>query len=111
MPGPTQTGPADAGSGHTVLDARDISRALTRISHELLKRNKGPEDLILLGLHTRGVPLARRIGERIAAVAGTPVAVGSPAVPVYHGDRKSDVECKSGAGRVDLEGRGGQTTN
>ena len=54
----------DAPPGHestrtdrTVLDARDISRALTRISHELLERNKGATDLVLLGLHTRGVPL------------------------------------------------------
>ncbi|NYG57420.1 pyrimidine operon attenuation protein/uracil phosphoribosyltransferase [Nocardioides daedukensis] len=89
MPAPTQTGPADPGSGHTVLDARDISRALTRISHELLERNKGPEDLILLGLHTRGVPLARRIGDRIAAVEGTPVAVGSLDVTMYRDDLRS----------------------
>src|SRR3954454_18504828 len=75
--------------GRTVLDARDISRALTRISHEILERNKGPEDLVLLGLHTRGVPLARRIGERITAVEGTPVAVGSLDVTMYRDDLRS----------------------
>ena len=70
----------------TVLDARDISRALTRISHELLERNKGATDLVLLGLHTRGVPLARRIAEKIAAVEGTPVAVGELDVTMYRDD-------------------------
>ena len=75
MPAPDAAGPADVQAvGRTVLDARDISRALTRISHEMLERNKGPADLVLLGLHTRGVPLARRIAERIASVEGSPVA-------------------------------------
>jgi pyrimidine operon attenuation protein/uracil phosphoribosyltransferase len=69
-----------------VLDARDISRALTRISHEILERNKGPADLLLLGLPTRGVPLAKRIAEKIAAVEGTPVAVGSLDVTMYRDD-------------------------
>ena len=41
-----------------MLDARDISRALTRIAHEILERNKGAADLVLLGIPTRGVPLA-----------------------------------------------------
>ena len=75
--------------GRTVLDARDISRALTRISHEILERNKGAEDLLLLGLHTRGVPLARRIAEKIAAVEGTPVPVGSIDVTMYRDDLRT----------------------
>jgi pyrimidine operon attenuation protein/uracil phosphoribosyltransferase len=74
------------GSPRTVLDARDISRALTRISHELLERNRGASDLVLLGLHTRGVPLARRIAERITAVEGVPVAVGELDVTMYRDD-------------------------
>ena len=67
MPAPDDTVPDSVRADRTVLDARDISRALTRISHELLERNKGATDLVLLGLHTRGVPLARRIAEKIAA--------------------------------------------
>ena len=43
----------------TVLDADDISRALTRIAHEILERNRGADDLVLLGIPTRGVPLGR----------------------------------------------------
>ena len=69
-----------------VLDERDISRALTRIAHEILERNKGAADLVLLGIPSRGVPLARRIAERIAAVEGYAVPVGSLDVTMYRDD-------------------------
>ena len=69
-----------------VLDERDISRALTRISHEILERNNGAADLVLLGIPSRGVPLARRIAERIAAVEGYDVPVGSLDVTMYRDD-------------------------
>jgi pyrimidine operon attenuation protein/uracil phosphoribosyltransferase len=75
-----------ASEARTVLDARDIGRALTRISHEILERNKGAHDLVLLGIHTRGVPLAHRISERIAAVEGAPVRTGSLDVTMYRDD-------------------------
>ena len=89
MPAPDAAVPAVQAVGRTVLDARDISRALTRISHELLERNKGPADLVLLGLHTRGVPLAGRIAEKIAAVEGSPVALGELDVTMYRDDLRS----------------------
>jgi pyrimidine operon attenuation protein/uracil phosphoribosyltransferase len=69
-----------------VLDARDITRALTRISHEILERNKGAVDLVLLGIPSRGVPLAQRIAERMAAVEGYDVPVGSIDVTMYRDD-------------------------
>ena len=69
-----------------VLDDRDIARALTRISHEILERNRGARDLVLLGIPTRGVPLATRIAERIAAVEGYDVPVGSLDVTMYRDD-------------------------
>jgi pyrimidine operon attenuation protein/uracil phosphoribosyltransferase len=69
-----------------VLDPGDIARALTRIAHEILERNKGADDLVLLGLHTRGVPLAQRIAERIQAVEGAAVAVGELDVTMYRDD-------------------------
>ncbi|WP_160011017.1 bifunctional pyr operon transcriptional regulator/uracil phosphoribosyltransferase PyrR [Nocardioides sp. AX2bis] len=77
--------PADA-AGRVVLDARDISRVLTRISHEILERNKGPQDLVLLGIPTRGVGLARRIAARIAATEGVEVPVGALDVTFYRDD-------------------------
>jgi pyrimidine operon attenuation protein / uracil phosphoribosyltransferase len=72
--------------GRTVLDARDVARALTRISHEILERNKGAGDLVLLGIPSRGVPLAERIGAKISAVEGVDVPVGSLDVTMYRDD-------------------------
>jgi len=86
MPTHAQT-PAE---GRVVLDAGDISRALIRISHEILERNKGAEDLLLLGLHTRGVPLARRLAANIAQVEGATVATGELDVTMYRDDLRSN---------------------
>ncbi|HEY5184030.1 MAG TPA: bifunctional pyr operon transcriptional regulator/uracil phosphoribosyltransferase PyrR [Actinomycetes bacterium] len=74
------------GAVREVLDADDVQRALTRIAHEVLERNKGAADLVLLGIPTRGVPLARRLAERIAAVEGAPVPVGALDITMYRDD-------------------------
>nr|WP_297414546.1 bifunctional pyr operon transcriptional regulator/uracil phosphoribosyltransferase PyrR [uncultured Nocardioides sp.] len=73
-------------SPRTVMDARDVSRALTRIAHEILERNKGASNLLLLGIPTRGVPLAERIAAKMASVEGHDVAVGSLDVTMYRDD-------------------------
>ena len=66
---PEVTSPADPPDvGRVVLDARDVTRALTRISHEILERNRGSRDLVLLGIPTRGVHLAGRVAAKIAEV-------------------------------------------
>ena len=75
--------------GRTVLDARDISRALTRISHEILENNKGLEGLVLLGIPTRGVHLAARVAERIAQVEGAEVPVGTLDITMYRDDLRN----------------------
>ncbi len=69
-----------------VLDASDITRALTRIAHEILERNKGSADLILLGIPSRGVPLARRIAEITSRVEGAEIPAGSLDVTMYRDD-------------------------
>jgi len=69
-----------------VLDQRDIDRALTRVAHEILERNKGSADVVLLGIPTRGVPLARRLAARIDAVEGGSVPVGSLDITMYRDD-------------------------
>ena len=76
--------------GRTALDARDIARALTRISHEILERNKGLDDLVLLGIPTRGVHLASRVGERIAKVEGAEVPVGTLDITMYRDDLRKN---------------------
>jgi pyrimidine operon attenuation protein/uracil phosphoribosyltransferase len=83
---PAETTAPSGGDGRTVLDARDISRALTRIAHEILERNRGASDLVLLGIPTRGVPLARRIAAKISSVEGLDVPVGSLDVTMYRDD-------------------------
>ena len=71
----------------TVLQQADITRALTRISHEILESNRGTSGLILLGIPTRGVVLARRIGEIIGRMEpGTGELVGSLDVTMYRDD-------------------------
>ena len=79
-------GVPDTGTDRIVLDASDISRALSRISHEILERNKGADALVLLGIPSRGVPLAERIADRIAAVEGETVPCGSLDVTMYRDD-------------------------
>jgi pyrimidine operon attenuation protein / uracil phosphoribosyltransferase len=83
---PSSAGAPDPGADRTVLDAGDISRALSRISHEILERNKGAEGVVLLGIPSRGVPLAERIAERIAGVEGSAVPCGSLDVTMYRDD-------------------------
>jgi pyrimidine operon attenuation protein/uracil phosphoribosyltransferase len=73
-------------ASRTVLDSDDVSRALTRISHELLERNKGAAGLVLLGIPSRGVPLARRIAARMAETEGVEVPVGALDVTMYRDD-------------------------
>lgn len=60
----------------TIISRDDIHRMLNRITHEILERNRGSHDLVLIGIRTRGVPLARRISERIRAFEGAEVSVG-----------------------------------
>ena len=83
---PAESTSATPASDRVVLDDRDISRALTRIAHEILERNKGPHGLVLLGIPTRGVPLAHRIGALIAGVEGSDVPVGALDVTMYRDD-------------------------
>ncbi len=75
-----------SGTERVVLDDRDVGRALTRIAHEILERNRGSQDLVLLGIPRRGVPLARRIAQRIAEVEGADVPAGSLDVTMYRDD-------------------------
>lgn len=70
-----------------VLDEPDIARSLSRIAHEILERNHGSTDVVLLGIPTRGVPLAERLAERISATeGGEPVPSGALDVTMYRDD-------------------------
>jgi pyrimidine operon attenuation protein / uracil phosphoribosyltransferase len=82
-PAPPQAGPPAA---RPVLEAPDIARVLTRIAHEIVERAKGADDVVLLGIPTRGVFLAGRLADKLAAVTGRPVTVGSLDITMYRDD-------------------------
>lgn len=73
-------------SARSVLQQADISRALTRIAHEILESNRGAADLVLLGIPTRGVALAERLGALISSIAETPVPIGALDVTLFRDD-------------------------
>src|SRR5690625_2400134 len=75
-----------------ILDSEQIRRALTRISHEIVERNRGTDGLILAGIHTRGVPIAQRLAEMIERIEGIQVPVGILDITLYRDDLSSVAE-------------------
>ena len=69
-----------------ILDEAGMNRALVRISHEILERNKGAENLRLIGVRRRGGPIARRIAETLLRIEGREVLVGSVDIAFYRDD-------------------------
>ncbi|MBL3647254.1 bifunctional pyrimidine operon transcriptional regulator/uracil phosphoribosyltransferase [Bacillus vallismortis] len=69
-----------------ILDEQAIRRALTRIAHEMIERNKGMNNCILVGIKTRGIYLAKRLAERIEQIEGSPVTVGEIDITLYRDD-------------------------
>jgi pyrimidine operon attenuation protein/uracil phosphoribosyltransferase len=68
------------------MDADRMSRALTRIAHEIVERNRGLDELALVGIRTRGVPLARRIARSLREIAGGDVPTGALDITLYRDD-------------------------
>ncbi|WP_112182697.1 MULTISPECIES: bifunctional pyr operon transcriptional regulator/uracil phosphoribosyltransferase PyrR [Paraliobacillus] len=69
-----------------VLDQSAINRALTRIAHEILERNKGVDNLMLVGIKTRGGPLADRLRAKIAEIEGIEIPIGEIDITLYRDD-------------------------
>jgi pyrimidine operon attenuation protein/uracil phosphoribosyltransferase len=69
-----------------VMDADRMSRALTRMSHEILERNRGLDEIALVGIRTRGVPLARRIARSLKEINGDDVPTGALDITLYRDD-------------------------
>ena len=69
-----------------VMDADRMSRALTRIAHEILERNRGLDELALVGIRTRGVPLARRLARSLREINGGDVPTGALDITLYRDD-------------------------
>ena len=69
-----------------VMDADDLRRAVTRIAHEIVERNRGTDDLVIVGIRTRGAPLAERIASAIASFEGVDLPSGALDVTLYRDD-------------------------
>jgi len=75
-----------------LMDEKAIERALIRISHEIVEKNKGIEDIVLVGIKTRGVPLAKRIAKYISHIEDKIPPVGSLDITLYRDDLTTDLE-------------------
>lgn len=69
-----------------IMDAKAIQRAITRISHEIIENNKGVKDVIIIGIKTRGIPLANRIAQKIESIEGEKVQVKTLDITLYRDD-------------------------
>jgi pyrimidine operon attenuation protein/uracil phosphoribosyltransferase len=78
--------PIDAVSGKTIISSADLARIVDRIAHQILEKTDGARDTMLLGIPTRGVPLARRLASRIRAFETVDVPVGALDVTLYRDD-------------------------
>ena len=88
---PAWIAPDPKGPGHWLLRARvfeadDLKRAITRIAHEIVERNHGADNVVLVGLYTRGVTVARRLAAAIESFEGVSVPVGTLDVSFYRDD-------------------------
>ncbi|MBZ0322131.1 bifunctional pyr operon transcriptional regulator/uracil phosphoribosyltransferase PyrR [Enterococcus casseliflavus] len=73
-----------------VVDAVTMKRALTRITYEIIERNRGIDNLVLVGIKTRGIYIAQRIAERLKQLEGVEVPVGELDITLYRDDKKSE---------------------
>lgn len=73
-------------SDTNIMSSDDIRRAVTRIGHEIIENNRGADDLVFVGMRTRGVPLAHRIARAIGEFEGVDVPIGSLDVGLYRDD-------------------------
>jgi pyrimidine operon attenuation protein/uracil phosphoribosyltransferase len=93
----------------TVLQQPDITRALTRISHEILEANRGPDGLVILGIPTRGVVLAERIGRLVTEFGGAQVPIGAIDVTMYRDDLATNPTRVPSPTRIPAGGIDGRT--
>lgn len=77
-----------------VMDQQAIRRALTRVAHEILEKNKGIENCILVGIRTRGIFLAKRLADRIKQIEGEEIPVGDLDITLYRDDLSVKTESK-----------------
>jgi len=82
------------------MDSEEIRRAVTRIAHEVIEKNKGAEGLAIIGIQSRGVPLAERLAKQISDIEGTQIPTGSLNIALYRDDYAT--RPASTVGRTDI---------
>lgn len=92
--------PQPPGDGKTILSGTDLQRIVDRIAHQILEKTDGASDAVLLGIPTRGVPLARRLADRIRTFEGLQVPIGTLDVTLYRDDLR--LRAARALGRTDL---------
>ena len=75
-----------------LLNEEDIARAISRISHEVLERNKGAKNIALIGIRTRGVTFANRLKQRIKSIEDSDVAIGALDITLYRDDLRAGLQ-------------------
>ncbi len=93
-----------------VLDQQAIHRALTRIAHEIIERNKGIDNCVLIGIKTRGIYVAKRLAERIFQIEGLHIPVGELDITLYRDDlthemKSHDPEVRGSDIPIDINGK------
>lgn len=88
-----------------LMDEKAIGRAIRRIAHEIIERNKGLDKTVLVGIHTRGVPLSQRLGRELAAIEGRDVPVYDLDISAYRDDDRKNPIAVSDAGKFDADGQ------
>jgi pyrimidine operon attenuation protein / uracil phosphoribosyltransferase len=91
----------------TVMEPDEVRRAVTRIAHEIVERNRGTDDLVIVGIRTRGAPLAERIASAIASFEGVDLPSGALDVTLYRDDvaLRSPRSLESTTVPADVDGR------
>jgi len=87
----------------TLLDEITLNRALVRMSHEIVEKNRGINDVVLVGIRTRGVPMAKRIGENIERIEGVQLNIGAIDITHYRDDRTLSERTSVNATEIDFD--------
>lgn len=87
-----------------IMDEKAIVRAITRISHEIIERNKGIENVVLIGIKTRGVPVASRIADKIETIEGQRIEIGEMDITLYRDDlSKKQIDPVVNSTKIDFD--------
>lgn len=87
-----------------IMDEKAIGRAITRISHEIIEKNKGVENVVLIGIKTRGVPVATRIADKIETIEGKQIQIGEMDITLYRDDlSKKQIDPVVNSTKIDFD--------